>query len=100
MSPDFVRQDIRDDSSDTIIAPNFINKTLTINEKIVTRLKYCNIFDSLTNSSLIPYGDITEVSYLSDGKFFNSTLWINDFINFAKPLFPEGIDIFEIENSG
>ena len=98
MSPDFVRQDILDNSSDAIIAPNFINKNLTINKNILTSIKSCNVYDNLTNSSLIPYGDITEVSYLSDGRFFNTTLWVNDFINFSKPLFPEGIDIFEIYN--
>ena len=95
LSPFFIRQDIRDDSDDMILSPNFnLNKTLTINEKIVKDINYCNIFDSLTNTTLIPYGDITEVSYLSDGKFFNSTLWINDYLNFANPLFPEGMDIF------
>ena len=54
--------------------------------------------DSLTNSSITPYGDITEVSYLSDGKFFNTTLWVSDFINFTKPLFAEGIDILQLPN--
>jgi len=97
-SPDFVRQDILDISGDPIIAPNFINKNLSINKNIVTDIKSCSINDSLTNSSLVPYGDITEVSYLSDGKFFNTTLWVNDFVNFSNPLFPEGIDIFEIHN--
>ena len=95
-SPHFVRQDIRDDTNDMIFAPYFnINKNLTTGEKIATDSNSCKIFDSLTNSSLSPYGDITEVSYLSDGKFLNTTLWINDYVNFTKPLFPEGIDILE-----
>ena len=98
-SPYLVRQDIRDKSNDMIIAPAFdINRNNTINQKIATDLKSCTIYDFLTNSSLSPYGDITEVSYLSDSRFFNTTLWINDYINFANPLFPEGIDIFEIYN--
>jgi hypothetical protein len=98
-SPHFVRQDILDNSSDMIIAPTFnINKNNTINEKIATNLTLCTTFDYLTNSSLSPYGDITEVSYLSDGKFFNTTLWIYDYVNFTKPLFPEGIDILQLPN--
>jgi len=97
-SPDFARQDILDNSSDAIIAPNFINKYPTTNSNILSNITSCEIFDSLTNSSLIPYGDITEVSYLSDGRFFNTTLWVDDFINFSNPNFPEGIDILELRN--
>ena len=96
-SPHFVRQDIRDDTNEMIIAPNFnINKTLTMNKNITTDIQFCEIFDSLTNSSLSPYGDISEVSYLSNGYFLNTTLWVRDYINFANPLFPEGMDIFKI----
>jgi hypothetical protein len=97
-SPEFVRQDITDGSNDMILAPPLfnINKNLTTYERFATEKNSCEIIDLLTNSSLNPYGDISEVSYLSNGKFFNATLWINDYLNFSKPTFPEGIDILEL----
>jgi len=97
-SPDFARQDILDNSGDPRTAPNFINEYSTANSTILSNITECKIFDSLTNSSFIPYGDITEVSYLSDGRFFNTTLWVDDFINFSNPIFPEGMDILELPN--
>jgi hypothetical protein len=54
--------------------------------------------DSSTGKKYMPHGDITEVTYLSDGKFLNSTLWINDYINLDNPLYPEGIDIARYPN--
>ena len=99
LSSSFIRQDLRDDSNDMILHPTFnVNKKNITNQKIATNLTSCTILDSLTNSSITPYGDITEVSYLSDGKFFNTTLWVSDFINFTKPLFAEGIDILQLPN--
>ena len=94
LSPVFVRQDIIDESNDMILSPTFsVNKSLTIDEGIAENLTSCGVFDKLSNNTLIPYGDIKEVSYLSNGELFNSTLWLNDFVNLTNPIYPEGLDI-------
>lgn len=94
LSPNFVRQDIIDEED-----ANLTESELLGNKTSSTNLEDCKIWDNLTGNRLAPYGDITEVSYLSDGKFLNSTLWIKDYINLANPLFPEGIDILELPNN-
>lgn len=94
LSPNFVRQDIIDNED-----ANLIESELLGNKTSSTNLEDCKIWDNLTGNRLAPYGDITEVSYLSDGKFLNSTLWIKDYINLANPLFPEGMDILQLPNN-
>jgi hypothetical protein len=94
LSPTFVRQDIIDDEDANLTESNLLgNKTSS------TNLEDCKIRDNLTGNRLAPYGDITEVSYLSDGKFLNSTLWIKDYINLANATFPEGMDIVMLPNN-
>jgi hypothetical protein len=93
LSPNFVRQHIIDGED-----ANLIESDLFGNKTFATNQEDCKIVDSSTGKKYMPHGDITEVTYLSDGKFLNSTLWINDYINLDNPLYPEGIDIARYPN--
>jgi hypothetical protein len=57
----------------------------------------CKIRDPMdVGKSLFPFPDISGVSYLSDGKTLNSTIWLSDEVD--PSLFLNYSDIFQIDS--
>jgi len=89
LSPDFVRQNIREAYNDTFLDIDFSleNVPLGSDEKTIlpffktSELNYnisdCAIYDFESGSFTLPASDIYDVSYISDGMFFNGTLWLS-----------------------
>ena len=96
ISPPFVRQEIIDDNNDwelwngksdsTIISTHYGKK---IDIKKAQTITECQIF----NDYLIP--DIESISYSSDGKRLNATMWLTS--PFTSPLSNDTIDIYQEE---
>lgn len=89
LSPDFVRQNIKEEYNDMFLDVDFSpeNTPLGSDEKTIlpffktSKLNYsisdCAIYDFESENFTLPTSDIYDVSYISDGTFFNGTLWLS-----------------------
>lgn len=68
ISPSFVRQEIQDERHDIL--------QINDNEQKITKLNYTDVKERIFNSI-----DIDRVSYFSDGKFLNATIWLYHTLN-------------------
>ena len=68
VSPSFVRQEIQDGSHDLL--------AINDNAQNITKLDYLDVNESIFNS-----WDIDRISYFSDGRFLNATIWLHDTLN-------------------
>src|SRR5919109_4883300 len=78
-SPSFVRQEINDGTNDWILATS--NKLLE-----AQNVSECAEWNPSLKQYSFPSPDIQSVSYISDGKTLNATLWLSD--KFAKTPLP------------
>ena len=78
-SPSFVRQEINDGTNDWILATS--NKLLE-----ARNISECAEWNPSLKQYSFPSPDIQSVSYISDGKTLNATLWLSD--KFAKTPLP------------
>jgi len=78
-SSSFVRQEISDDTNDWILATS--NKLLE-----ARNMSECAEWNPSLKQYSFPSPDIQSVSYISDGKTLNATLWLSD--KFAKTPLP------------
>jgi hypothetical protein len=78
-SSSFVRQEISDDTNDWIPASDLPLAARNISE--------CGEWKPSLKKYTIPSPDIESVSYISDGKTLNATLWLSD--KFAKTPLPD-----------
>ena len=95
-SPSFVRQEITDSSGDWIFWKGN-SSTAPINThdgKLVEINKANDVSECKTNNDSFP-PDIRSVSYISDGKDLNSTIWLSS--PFEEPQLNDTIDIFQEE---
>src|SRR5687768_16071322 len=67
-SPSFVRQEIRDDLDDF--------KTINQNTS-----RYIDSDVNCENKPIVDSADIKSISYISNCKFLNATIWLNSTIN-------------------
>ncbi len=80
-SPKFNRQEVKDMTNDWVINTNqneFTTITATDGQNFSIK-NAKNIEDCKTENNEFPFPDIAAVSYMSDGKTLNATLWLSDF---------------------
>jgi hypothetical protein len=93
-SSSFIRQEIIDDRSDWIFWKGSSNKSLlnTHDGKLVEVNKSNNLSDCKINNHFVS-SDIQSVSYISDGKDLNTTVWLTS--PFEEPPLNDTIDTFQ-----
>jgi hypothetical protein len=90
-SPSFIRQEIRDD----------LNDFKTINQY---NSGYIDADSNCERKPIVDSADIKSISYISNGKFLNATIWLNSTINseilWEKLVYGMYIDIDSVYESG
>jgi hypothetical protein len=92
-SPSFIRQEIIDDPADWIFwRGNSSTAKISTDEGILTEIdKADNLSECITNNTFIP-SDIRSVSYISDGRDLNVTVWLSN--PFVEPPLNDTLDTF------